>query len=135
MLAYYAPQDAGFAEDRLQRLYGELENAVARGLTPGAAVLVARNGRAVAPFAVGRQFPDQPDSTLAPDSIFLVASVTKPVTAAALMLLVERGKLQISDRVADHLPEFGKRGKEAVRVHHLLTHTSGLPDMLPENNE
>jgi CubicO group peptidase (beta-lactamase class C family) len=41
----------------------------------------------------------------------------------------------ISDRVAAHLPEFGNHGKEAVRVHHLLTHTSGLPDMLPENIE
>jgi CubicO group peptidase (beta-lactamase class C family) len=51
------------------------------------------------------------------------------------MLLVEQGKLLISDRVADHLPEFGNRGKEAVRIHHLLTHTSGLPDMLPENTE
>jgi CubicO group peptidase (beta-lactamase class C family) len=57
------------------------------------------------------------------------------VVAAALMLLVEQGKLLISDRVADHLPEFGNRGKEAVRIHHLLTHTSGLPDMLPENIE
>jgi CubicO group peptidase (beta-lactamase class C family) len=133
MLAYYAPQEAGFAEDRLQRVYRELEEAAASGAIPGAALLVAREGRAVAPFAVGRQFPDQPDSKLSPDSIFLVASVTKPVTAAAVMLLVERGKLLISDRVADHLPEFGNRGKEHVRVHHLLTHTSGLPDMLPEN--
>jgi CubicO group peptidase (beta-lactamase class C family) len=72
---------------------------------------------------------------MSPESIFLIASVTKPVVVAALMLLVERGKLLISDRVADHLPEFGTRGKEAVRVHHLLTHTSGLPDMIPENIE
>ena len=133
MLAYYAPEEAGFAEDRLQRVYRELEEAASSGAIPGAALMVGRGGRAVAPFAVGRQFPDQPDSTVSPDTIFLVASVTKPVVAAALMLLVERGKLMISDRVADHLPEFGNRGKEEVRVHHLLTHTSGLPDMLPEN--
>lgn len=133
MLAYYAPEEAGFDADRLQRVYQELEQAADSGAIPGAALLVARGGRAVAPFAVGRQFPDRSDPKLAPDSIFLVASVTKPVVAAALMLLVERGKLMISDRVADHLPEFGNRGKESVRVHHLLTHTSGLPDMLPEN--
>jgi CubicO group peptidase (beta-lactamase class C family) len=135
MLAYYAPEEAGFAEDRLQRVYRELEQAAASGAIPGAALLVARGGRAVAPFAVGRQFPDQPESKVSPDSIFLVASVTKPVVAAAVMLLVERGKLLISDRVADLLPEFGNRGKENVRVHHLLTHTSGLPDMLPENTD
>ena len=135
MLAYYAPEEAGFAEDRLQRVYRALEDATASGLIPGAALLVARKGRAVAPFAVGRQFPDEPGSAILPESIFLVASVTKPVVAAGLMLLVERGKLLMSDRVAEHIPEFGNRGKEAVRVHHLLTHTSGLPDMLPENVE
>ena len=133
MLAYTTPEEAGFAEDRLHRVYRELEEAANSGAIPGAALMVGRGGHAVAPFAVGRQFPDQPDSTVSPDTIFLVASVTKPVVAAALMLLVERGKLMISDRVADHLPEFGNRGKEEVRVHHLLTHTSGLPDMLPEN--
>ncbi len=135
MLAYYAPEEAGFAEDRLQRVYREMEQATTSGLIPGAALMVARKGRAVAPFAVGRQFPDQPQSKVSPESIFLVASVTKPVVAAALMLLVEQGKLLISDRVADHLPEFDNRGKQAVRIHHLLTHTSGLPDMLPENVE
>jgi CubicO group peptidase (beta-lactamase class C family) len=135
MLAYYAPEEAGFAPDRLQRVYTLLDEATASGTIPGAALLVARGGRAVAPYAAGRQFPTQAEPKVSPDSIFLVASVTKPVVATALMLLVERGKLMISDRVADHLPEFGNHGKEAVRVHHLLTHTSGLPDMLPENTE
>jgi CubicO group peptidase (beta-lactamase class C family) len=49
------------------------------------------------------------------------------------MLLVERGELSLDDRAAEHVPEFGNRGKEAVLVRHLMTHTSGLPDMLPEN--
>ncbi len=135
MLAYFEPEEAGFSPDRLQRACRLLEDAAADGTIPGAALLVARAGKAVAPFGVGRQYPDQPEPLITPDSIFLVASVTKPMVAAALMLLVERGKLMISDRVADHLPEFGNRGKEEVRVHHLLTHTSGLPDMLPENIE
>lgn len=135
MLAYYAPEEAGFAEDRLQRVYAQLDEAASSGAIPAAALLVARRGKAVAPYAVGRQIPTQPEPKVSPDSIFLVASVTKPVTAAAVMLLVERGKLLLNDHVADHLPEFGNRGKEKVRVHHLLTHTSGLPDMLPENIE
>lgn len=135
MLTYFVPEEAGFAPDRLQRLYTLLDQAVDRGDIPGAAVLVARRGKAVAPYAVGRQFPDRPDSQITPDTIFLVASVTKPVTAAAIMLLAERGQLLISDRVCDYLPEFSNRGKERVRIHHLLTHTSGLPDMLPENTE
>ncbi len=135
MLAYYEPEEAGFAPERLQRLYRTLDEAAANGTIPGAAALVARGSKAVAPFAVGRQYPEKPEPAISVDSIFLVASVTKPVVAAAVMLLVEQGKLLLSDRVADHLPEFGNRGKEDVRVHHLLTHTSGLPDMLPENVE
>jgi CubicO group peptidase (beta-lactamase class C family) len=89
----------------------------------------------VAPYVVGRQFPERPQPLVTPDTIFQVASLTKPVTAAAVMVLVERGKLLLSDRVSDYLPEFGNRGKAQVRIHHLLTHTSGLPDMLRENIE
>ena len=69
------------------------------------------------------------------DAIFLVASITKPVVATALMMLVERGLLTLGDRVVDLIPEFGREGKYGVEVRHLLTHTSGLPDMLPDNRE
>lgn len=135
MLTYHTPEEAGFAPDRLQRVHDLLARAAAHGDVPGAALLVARHGRAVHPFTVGRQFPDRPTPPIAPDTIFLVASLTKPVTATAILLLVERGELLISDRVSDYLPEFANRGKEEVRIHHLLTHTSGLPDMLPDNLE
>lgn len=60
-----------------------------------------------------------------------MASVTKPVTAIALMQLVERGLLSLTDPVQRYIPEFSGPGKELIRVEHLLTHTSGLPDMLP----
>jgi CubicO group peptidase (beta-lactamase class C family) len=49
------------------------------------------------------------------------------------MMLVERGRLGLDDRVAEYVPEFAAEGKDEVRVRHLMTHTSGLPDMLPEN--
>jgi CubicO group peptidase (beta-lactamase class C family) len=67
--------------------------------------------------------------------IYLVASITKPIVATAAALLMERGRLALSDRVTDYLPEFGTNGKYGVEVRHLLTHTSGLPDMLPNNLE
>lgn len=128
-----APETVGLDPERLARAYDLLDNAVAADAIPGAALLVARHGQAVAPHVCGRQYltPDSPP--IRPDTIFLVASVTKPVTATAAMLLVERGKLLLSDRVADYLPEFAAHGKRGVRIRHLLTHTSGLPDMLPED--
>src|SRR5439155_13807570 len=65
--------------------------------------------------------------------MFLMASITKPITYLGAMLLVERGRLNLSDRVTRTIPEFAAHGKEEVLVQHLFTHTSGLPDMLPDN--
>ena len=65
--------------------------------------------------------------------MYILASITKPVTVLMLMLLVERGQVSLTDPVQKYLPEFQGPGREKVRVQDLLTHTSGLPDMLPEN--
>ena len=67
--------------------------------------------------------------------VFLIASVCKPMTAAGVMLLVDRGQLALSDPVCKYLLGFFGGGRERITVRHLLTHTSGLPDMLPENDE
>jgi CubicO group peptidase (beta-lactamase class C family) len=64
-----------------------------------------------------------------------MASITKPVTYLGAMRLVERGLFSLSDRVTRYLPEFAAHGKEDTLVVHLFTHTSGLPDMLPDNTE
>lgn len=70
---------------------------------------------------------------MTPDRLFLVASVTKPVTAIAVMQQVESGRLSLADPVQRYIPEFDGPGKDRILVEHLLTHTSGLPDMLPDN--
>lgn len=67
--------------------------------------------------------------------IYLVASITKPIVATAALRLIEQGRLALGDRVTEYVPEFGANGKYAIEVRHLLTHTSGLPDMLPNNLE
>lgn len=66
---------------------------------------------------------------------FLIASPTKPMTASAVMLLRDRQQLQLTDTVTKHLPQFTGGERELVTLKHLLNHTSGLPDMLPENVE
>ncbi len=69
------------------------------------------------------------------DLPFLIASPTKPMTASAVLWLRDRRELALSDPVSRYLPDFrgGQRGEVTIR--HLLTHSSGLPDMLPENTE
>jgi CubicO group peptidase (beta-lactamase class C family) len=82
-------------------------------------------------FAVRRAF----GQAKAVDSLFLLASITKPMTATALMVLADRKEVSLSDPVQRFIPEFKGDGREAVLIKHLLTHTSGLPDMLPEDQE
>ena len=69
------------------------------------------------------------------DLPFLIASPTKPMTASCVLWLRDRLELALSDPVSKYLPAFrgGQRGE--VTIHHVLTHMSGLPDMLPENTE
>jgi CubicO group peptidase (beta-lactamase class C family) len=87
------------------------------------------------PAYFGRMRPEAEAQPLRSDALFLVASITKPVTVTAVMMLVERGLLALEDRVATYVPKFGQNGKGEVQVRHLMTHTSGLPDMLPANDE
>ena len=120
---------------RLNQAYHYLEELVGTGRIPGASILVADNGIPIEARSFGNMSLLPNSQQVQPDTIFLVASVTKPVTAAAVMLLVERGKLLLDDPVYSIIPEFANRGKEVITVRHLMTHTSGLPDMLPENTQ
>jgi CubicO group peptidase (beta-lactamase class C family) len=96
--------------------------------TPAAALAVARSTGDVYAHAAGRARWEPGEVKATPETLFLLASVTKPVTATALMQLVERGRLLLDDSVARFIPEFGTAGKECVTVRHLLTHTSGLDE-------
>ena len=69
------------------------------------------------------------------DAMFLLGSVSKPINVTALMTLFDRGKFRLDDRVKQFLPAFKGDGREGVAIHHLLTHVSGLPDQLANNNE
>jgi len=102
---------------------------------PAAGWTLGRRGRMIEPRIVGRQRPAKDAPALRKDALFLIASITKPVTATAIMMLLERGKLALDDRVAEYVPAFAANGKRDVLIRHLLTHTSGLPDMVPDNEK
>lgn len=69
------------------------------------------------------------------EQVFLLASITKPMTACGVMKLVDAGELSLADPVKKFIPEFHGGDRDLVTIKHLLTHTSGLPDMLPENEK
>ncbi|HZT79794.1 MAG TPA: serine hydrolase domain-containing protein [Gemmataceae bacterium] len=128
------PEEIGLLPDRLRRAYDLLAQWAREDRLPAAALCVGRKGRMVGPRFFGRHRPGG-DAPLRQDALFLVASITKPVTVTAVMMLVERGLVALEDRVTAYLPKFGANGKGGVQVRHLMTHTSGLPDMLPNNDK
>ena len=112
-----------FGEDRLPRAIAEIVRGIEAGWHRGAQVYVALAGEPVAELAIGES---RPGVAITRDTLMLWLSSSKPIGAAAILQLVERGLLGLDDLVAQHIPEFGVRGKEATTVRHLLTHTCGF---------
>ncbi len=130
------PADSvGMSAEHLARASALIEAAVEEKKITAAALVVARRSIVVMASGFGRLQPTETAPEVQPDSVFLLASITKPVTACALMLLVERGLVGLEDPVSKYLPEFEGGERHLVKVRHLLSHTSGLPDMLPENTQ
>lgn len=107
----------------LPRTAAELAAGVDARLQLGGQLYVARHGEAVADAAFGMAAPGEP---MRRDHRLLWLSATKPIPAAAVVQLWERGALALDDPVAKHLPAFAAGGKGAVTIRHLLTHTSGI---------
>ncbi len=136
-LKHAKPREIGIDEDRLEAAYSLLRRwtSGADAPVPGGAIVVGRHGRIVPPRFFGRQGPEAGAADIRDDSLFLLASISKPITYLAAMCLVERGLLNLSDPVSHYIPEFAAQHKEDTLVEQLFTHTSGMPDMLPDNAE
>ncbi len=138
------PEDVGLSSQRLNRITEIFNAKVREGEIPGYVALVARNGKIAYFEAHGVQNPNT-GKPMSRDSIFRIYSMTKPVTSVAAMILVEEGKIKLSDPVSKYLPELAnlnvavnadtaktpseiktRPAKNPIRVVDLLMHTSGL---------
>jgi CubicO group peptidase (beta-lactamase class C family) len=133
MSVRHLPESLGLDPLRWQAALDLVDGWCRRDLIPGAAVVVGRPGKTTGTHMFGRQGPAGDSPPLREDALFLVASITKPIVATAALLLVERGQIALGEQVHEYLPEFGGTGRYGITVRHLLTHTSGLPDMVPNN--
>ncbi len=134
-----APEAQGMSAERLQRISAWLKQETEEGKLPGAVVLIARGGKIVYQDTVGMLDKDR-GVPMRQDAIFRIASMTKPIVSVAAMMMVERGRLKLTDPVSAYLPElkdlkvakdptFRTTDTEAARamtVHDLLRHSSGL---------
>jgi CubicO group peptidase (beta-lactamase class C family) len=122
------PRAVGIDPLALDALYARIEKAVGRHDGCGAQVALARGGRVAAFRAFGSARFAGELRAAERSSLFAVFSVTKAFVSSATWILLADGTLGLGDRVVDHIPEFGRNGKQAVTVEHLLTHTAGLPN-------
>jgi len=139
-----APQPGAFDNERLERISERFAADVEAGEIPGAVVLIAHRGRIIYHKAFGYRNRTE-GAPMQPDSIFRIASMTKPVTAVAALILMEEGRIQLIDPVSRYIPEFkdlevgvehtderGERTLElvpAVRdftIQDLMRHTAGF---------
>lgn len=134
------PKQVGFSAARLGRIDEHFRAYVDDGRLPGYSIAVARGGHLAHVSTYGyRDVETQSPTTL--DTVYRLYSMTKPVTSVALLMLVEEGKLRLTDLVSDYIPSFAQTRvwrtgtvlkpitdpvTEPMRIWHLLTHTAGL---------
>jgi uncharacterized protein YbbC (DUF1343 family)/CubicO group peptidase (beta-lactamase class C family) len=112
---------------RLSRIDDVVAASVQRNDCPGAVVLVVQGNEVVFRKAYGQRAKVPAAEAMTVDTVFDMASITKPVaTATSVMILLERGQIRTSDKVAKHWPEFAANGKRDVTVEQCLLHTTGL---------
>lgn len=136
------PSEAGFYADSLQKVTGFLQAVVDSNKIPGAVAMIVKDGTIVYNQAVGMADIEEGE-VMQTDHIFRLASMTKPVTTVAALMLAEWDSLDVNDPVSDYIPEFadnqvldsvnmsdttwtGEQVSSPVTIHHLITHTSGI---------
>ncbi len=124
---------AGIDFRRWERVLKLGEELTAADVLPALSLCVVHQGHLSLPVSFGRRHLADASSTVDPSDRFVVASLTKPIVAMGILSLVESGRLALNDRVVEIIPEFRDAAKRPTTVRHLLTHTSGLPDSLPNN--
>jgi CubicO group peptidase (beta-lactamase class C family) len=141
------PESAGFSAERLNRIDKSLQGYVDRKEVPGVVGLIARRGKVVYHKSFGHRDVEA-SAPMSNDAIFRIASMTKPITSVAAMILWEEGRFQLRDPISKFLPEFSDmdialpvepgestrgpykmvKATKPIAIQHLLTHTAGLPN-------
>lgn len=138
-LPVVAPEKAGLCPQRTQRLLDVLQAEVNCQRLPGAVALIARHGKVAVFESLGAQDPAT-GTPMTRDAIFRIYSMTKPIVSVAVMMLMEQGRLLLSDPVAKHLPEYGTQKvaslidgavqlqnvRQGASIQDLLRHTAGM---------
>lgn len=137
-LSHGSPKSVGVNTITLSEIDEVVQEAISKDTTPGAVVLIAKDGKIIKESAYGDAqkydmgVPLDNPRTMKKQTIFDLASLTKVMgTTQGIMKLVSEGRLSVNDRVAEYIPAFSTNGKSEVTIADLLTHTSGLTPWQP----
>ena len=126
------PEELGFSSERLERIAELMQHHIDAQTFSGAVTLVARNGR-IAYFHAQGLMDIEAKKPMPKDGIFRIMSMTKPIVGTSVMMMIEEGKVRLTDPVSKFIPEFhglkvagGGPAERDITVRDLLTHTSGL---------
>lgn len=122
------PKDVGLDPAKVEELFKRAEREVTEGLLPSCQIAIARNGKVGAMRTVGRAVQGGVEKPATDDTLYCVFSCTKAIMSSAIWILLGDGKLEIGERAAEIVPEFGTNGKDAITVEQLLIHVSGFPN-------
>ena len=115
---------ANLREDQIDLLEKRIERHIAEERYPGCQIAIARHGK----LAYSKNFGHaRAGVKVSNDTLWLLYSNTKVVTAIATWVLAERGAFRFTDKITDYIPEFARNGKQDVTVHQVITHLAGFP--------
>lgn len=130
------PATVGISQEKLAPIEQTIRNDITAGHLSGATLSIMRRGKLAYHKAFGTRGKGASDGPMKPDDIFRIYSMTKPISSVAVMILAERGKLDVKDPVSKYIPEFkntivfvdGKRAPQnnPITLEDLLRHTSGI---------
>ena len=122
------PQEVGLDPAKVEELFKRAEREVSEGLLPSCQIAIARNGKVGAIKTFGRATQGGVEKPATDETLYCVFSCTKAIMSSAIWILLGEGKLEIGERAADIVPEFGTNGKESITVEQLLLHVAGFPN-------
>ncbi len=122
-----SPESVGIDPEKLEALFERAQREVREGVVPSVQIAIAREGRIAGLRSFGEVTRQGTPGPATDDTLYCIFSCTKAITSAAAWILIQEGKLDVDELVADIVPEFGTNGKEAIRVEQLFLHTAGFP--------
>jgi CubicO group peptidase (beta-lactamase class C family) len=122
------PREVGLDPAKVEALFIRAEREIKDGILPSSQIAIARKGKIAAMRTVGRAVQGGADKPATNETLYCIFSCTKAIMSSAVWLLMQDGKLDPSERVADIVPEFAPNGKDQITIEQVLLHVSGFPN-------